>query len=212
MLLVICPAARYIEWETEECLRALLAAGASVYRAIGSSDIAQARSVLAARALAGDFGACDAVLWLDSDQTLSVAGATQLLSHGLDMVTAVAPHRQLDRLLLDPLTAPEEVVLGAPGLLELRACGFGSVVTTRAALEGVAAIAEGTRHGWPASFLPLVVEGEYLAEDYAFCHRARAAGFRIFADLSVESGHVGRTLRTWKDAACFEGTPKIRLA
>lgn len=34
--------------------------------------------------------------------------------------------------------------------------------------------------------------GEFLSEDYAFCHRARAAGFTIYCDTHSDLTHVGR--------------------
>jgi hypothetical protein len=40
----------------------------------------------------------------------------------------------------------------------------------------------------------------YLAEDFAFSHRARGAGFRIFADTSIRLGHIGRYTYAWEDA------------
>ena len=33
--------------------------------------------------------------------------------------------------------------------------------------------------------------GRYLSEDYAFCHRCRAQGFRVWADLRSQLTHVG---------------------
>jgi hypothetical protein len=212
-VLVLCPAARYVEWETEECLRAYERHGASVFRALGSSDIAQTRSVLASRALAGSFGPWDQLLWLDSDQTLAVEGLQRLLSHELALVTAVAPSRAQDRLLLDLLGPVEELVLGQGEPFEIRACGFGAVVTSRALLESVAARETLTQHGWWPLFVPMVTaeDREYLAEDYAFCRRVREAGHVLYADPQVESRHVSRTLRGWDDAEKFEGTPAIRI-
>jgi hypothetical protein len=65
-------------------------------------------------------------------------------------------------------------------------------------------------------FWPLVIETEvstpdkprhwYLSEDFSFCHRARAAGYKIFADTTIRLGHVGRYVFGWEDA----GTPVNR--
>ncbi len=54
-------------------------------------------------------------------------------------------------------------------------------------------------------FMPLVHHDPergvwYLSEDYAFCQRARDAGFRIFADSSLRLGHVGSYVYSWEDA------------
>ena len=40
----------------------------------------------------------------------------------------------------------------------------------------------------------------YLAEDYAFCQRARASGFKIMADTTVRLWHHGNHAYGWEDA------------
>ena len=40
----------------------------------------------------------------------------------------------------------------------------------------------------------------YLAEDFSFSHRARAADFKIFADTTIRLGHIGRYAYSWEDA------------
>lgn len=40
----------------------------------------------------------------------------------------------------------------------------------------------------------------YLAEDYAFCQRARSCGFRIMADTTIRLWHVGTYSYGWEDA------------
>ena len=45
----------------------------------------------------------------------------------------------------------------------------------------------------------------YLAEDYAFCQRARASGFKIMADTTIRLWHVGNQSYGWEDAGrCLE--------
>lgn len=40
----------------------------------------------------------------------------------------------------------------------------------------------------------------YLAEDYAFCQRARECGFRIMADTVIRLWHIGSYAFGWEDA------------
>ena len=40
----------------------------------------------------------------------------------------------------------------------------------------------------------------YLAEDYAFCERARQCGFKIMADTSIRLWHIGEYAYGWEDA------------
>ena len=47
----------------------------------------------------------------------------------------------------------------------------------------------------------------YLAEDYAFCHRARQCAYRIYADTTIRLWHVGSCRYGWEDA----GTDRRRF-
>lgn len=40
----------------------------------------------------------------------------------------------------------------------------------------------------------------YLAEDYAFCHRARLCGFPILADTTIRLWHIGEYAYSWEEA------------
>jgi hypothetical protein len=40
----------------------------------------------------------------------------------------------------------------------------------------------------------------YLSEDFSFSHRARQAGYKIFADTTIRLGHIGRYSYAWEDA------------
>ena len=61
-------------------------------------------------------------------------------------------------------------------------------------------------------FLPLIVDdGQgpwYLGEDFAFCHRARAAGHSIMADTRLRLWHIGKCRYGWEDA----GSDRSRFA
>jgi hypothetical protein len=211
--LVLCPAARYVEPEVEDFLQQIQRAGVAVYRAIGSSDIARVRSMLGSYVLAGRFGPVERVLWVDSDQPMTLATAARLLQSEHDFITAIAPARMEDRLLIDLFAEPPDgIVLGAGDPFEVRRCGFGAVVTSRRTLEAARGSMDAVQGGWWPMFLPTVSdEGEYLAEDYAFCERARAGGVPLFADPQAPSSHIARRVRTWEDCANFKGVPHVRL-
>jgi hypothetical protein len=53
-------------------------------------------------------------------------------------------------------------------------------------------------------FFPMIREIEdghwYLAEDYAFCERARRSGYQVVADSSIRLWHVGNYRYGWEDA------------
>lgn len=67
----------------------------------------------------------------------------------------------------------------------------------REAAEAACALEDVHRHGargreWLGVFRQVVVEGDYLSEDYAFCHRVRQAGGQVYLHRAVRPGHVGR--------------------
>ncbi len=45
------------------------------------------------------------------------------------------------------------------------------------------------------------VDGQwnYLSEDWAFCHRAKELGFKVWVDMSQKLGHAGRYVYDWDD-------------
>lgn len=58
---------------------------------------------------------------------------------------------------------------------------------------------------WPF-YMPYVIEWPvdgymYLSEDWAFCQRAKDAGFKVFLDPSIRLGHVGSYTYTLEDLA-----------
>jgi hypothetical protein len=62
-----------------------------------------------------------------------------------------------------------------------------------------------------ALFMPLIdpATGHLLSDDYAFCHRVRAAGFRIFAAPWMRTTHTGpaRFAGTLSDLAALSAAP-----
>jgi hypothetical protein len=40
----------------------------------------------------------------------------------------------------------------------------------------------------------------YLGDDFAFCYRARQAGYKIYADTTIRLGHIGPYAFSWEEA------------
>jgi hypothetical protein len=206
---VVCPAARYVEPVTEHLLDSLQACGIPVVRMIGSSDIALTRSQLAAECLRLE--QLDRVLWVDSDQAMYWEDAVRLFLSPRDVITAVAVTRspQIKRKLLirfgDGVPAPKALVLGAGGgEVQIKACGFGSIVTSRRALEKASQLSDVVRFEdtvFRACFMPMVMHSddgaEWLSEDSAFCHRLSLAGVSVWADTRIRTVHVGSMPWQW---------------
>ena len=104
------------------------------------------------------------------------------------------------------------------GLVEVRYCGFGFTHVRRTVFEAVQQRLDlpvcNQRFGslLVPFFLPMVVpepRGHWsLSEDYAFCERARQAGFTVMADTRIRLWHVGTYRYGWEDA----GSNKERYA
>lgn len=43
-----------------------------------------------------------------------------------------------------------------------------------------------------ALYMPCLEKGEYLSEDWAFCRRAKEAGFEVWVDGGIKCGHWGK--------------------
>ena len=96
------------------------------------------------------------------------------------------------------------------GLVELLYAGTGFLLVRREVYLAVGRQLEvpvcNERFGHPMMpfFLPQIRPVEeadwYLAEDYAFCHRARSCGYKIHADSSVRLWHIGTYRYGWEDA------------
>lgn len=117
-----------------------------------------------------------------------------------------------------PCEPPEQVVEG--GLVSAVYAGTGFMMVSRAAVARMIAAYPQTRyraiHAWPlpdgpererhALFDTMIdpQTGEYLSEDFAFCHRWRAIGGRIWLDTQCRLTHVG--------SLEFHGNPAARFA
>ena len=140
-----------------------------------------ARDLLATKARQEDF---THVLWIDSDMVFTEDLVDDLLFSGKPFVSAICharrpPHVSCLFKSLDPI---DRYVYGEYGAepFEVEACGMGCVLMET---EVIKAIWE----KYTFCFLP----HEKYGEDLAFCMRARECGFSIWADPSVQLGHVG---------------------
>lgn len=156
------------------------------------------RSALATQAQSGSF---DALLLVDQDMIFPPTALLGLMSHGdLDIVGATYAQRcpggethgfELSGARLD---------VSAGGAIREAAsipCGF--MLIRRRVLDVIVA------HGDQPFFrFPWDTGAPHSkSEDYDFCRRARAAGFRVHVDpeLSLAMGHIGITIYTIPRAA-----------
>ena len=205
----------------EEGLRELEKRGYPIRRGRGFSAIDQGRNQMASDALHESFAE---TLWIDPDIAFSADDVERLRAHQLPIVTGLYPQPRSTSLACELLPDTDEVVFGEKGgLLEVRyaACGFLHV--RREVYEAIRDRLNlplcNTRFGrgsWPF-FQPLVVpeiqvriggdgraehtiRHRYLTDDFAFCHRARSAGFKIMADTSIRLWRMASYGFGWEDA------------
>ena len=163
---------------------------------------------MATDALAAGF---DELMWIDADTAFDPDGVDRLRWHGLPLVCGIYPKKGRRELACEFLPGAERFTFGqGGGLVELAHAGFGFMFTRREVYDAIQAHCPiplcddrlGTKT--VPYFLPMIVPEEgghvYLAEDYAFCRRARDCGFKLMADTRERLWHIGSYGYSWEDA------------
>lgn len=141
-----------------------------------------ARDKLACEAINSDY---THVLWLDSDMVFQPDIYTDLLDTGKDFVTGIyharrPGHQSCIFKRCDDLDHLERFQEYPRETFEIGGCGFGCVLIKTEILKAV-------QYNYKTCFLPKAQFGE----DIAFCNRARAMGFKIWCEPTVQCGHIG---------------------
>jgi hypothetical protein len=208
---VIVPIATHTELECERGLEELERRGYTVWRRACHVAIDMGRSQLASDALAGGF---DELMWIDADIGFSADDVERLRAHEQSFVCGIYAKRGPAELACHAKPGTTELVFGETGgLVELSHVGMGFCLIRREVFDDVAtkhALAvcgKRTKGPFVPYFLPMIAphaddpdDNWYLAEDYAFCERARTAGHPVFADTRIRLFHIGRYGYTWEDA------------
>jgi hypothetical protein len=203
---VLVPVHDYIEPGCAEGLAELERLGYPVWRIYGCSAIDQARSQIATDALAQGF---EELMWIDADVRFHPEAVGMLRSHDLPVVCGIYPKKRSRELVCSLFPGTNRIIFGkGGGTLEIRYAAGGFLLTKREVYEKIGEELPvcNKQFGQPnvPYFLPMVVpDGEnhwYLGEDFAFCERARHAGFTIHADTRFRLEHIGKYGYTWEDA------------
>lgn len=155
-----------------------------------SSIIAEARNTGVDHAK--KFGA-QYLLFLDSDMLFPPTTLFRLLVHGKDIVGAtyarrVFPFEALGTLVNGLVAVPTS------DLVEMQRIPMGCL------LIKMCVFAKLTR---PYFRFEIDSQGVIVGEDYVFCDRARAAGYRIWCDVTIsrELGHLGQKIHRLSHAS-----------
>lgn len=205
---ILVPFTGFIHQECEQSLKELERRGYPVRRVAGYAAIDQGRNQMATDALLEGF---EETLWIDSDVGFHPDDVEKLRSHGLPLVCGIYPQKGKLALACHVLPGTPSMTFGkGGGLYELLYAGTGFLLIRRQVYLAVQHQLQlpmcNERFGHPMIpfFYPLIRPVEdahwYLAEDYAFCHRARQCGFPVWADTTIRLWHVGNYRYGWEDA------------
>ena len=205
---VLVPYTGSIEPECEDALKELERRGYPVRRVRGFAAVDQARNQLATDAMIDGF---EETLWIDSDIAFHPDAVDRLRSHQQPIVCGIYPQKGKRSLACHALPATPQLRFGREGgLHEILYAGTGFLLVRREVylrLQGELSLPvcnERFGHPMVPYFQPLLHADEdgawYLAEDYAFCQRARSCGYRIMADTAIRLWHIGKHRYGWEDA------------
>ena len=205
---VLVPYNTQIVPHCEEGLRALRDRGYVVRRVAGFAAIDQGRNQIATDALLDGFAE---TMWVDADVGFDPAAVDALRKHAQPLVGGIYPQKGRRTLATHLLPGTGAVTFGAGGgLTEVLYSATGFLHVRRevyaATRDALALPVCNERFGKPTVpwFQPAVIPSGagdwYLAEDYAFCDRAKRAGFRVWADTSLRLWHYGSYGYGWEDA------------
>ena len=213
---ILVPVGGAIDSGCDDALRELERRGYPVWRVRGYSAIDAARNQMATDALAEGF---EELMWIDADVAFDPNDVDRLRAHNLPFTCGLYPKKGPRQFACEFLPGTASVPFGkSGGLVEVRYCGFGFTYTRREVFDAVRKKLNlpecNQRFALPLVpyFEPMSVpEGDgrwSLSEDYAFCERARQAGFGAVADTRIRLWHIGTYRYGWEDA----GNTKDRYA
>lgn len=179
---------------------------------VGDALVSRARSIVASDFLRSG---CDVLLTIDSDIWFRAQDAIAMAEKamGYDIIGGLYMTRSLQTQ--PAMMLPEGPVIMAANSepVECKYLSTGFMAVHRSVFELLAEGLPLCHQGWndrghDTSFWPFYMpftipwEGDghmYLSEDWAFCHRAKEAGFKVWLDPSIRLGHYGSVMYTLED-------------
>ena len=205
---VLVPYTAGIAPACERALRVLERRGYPVQRVRGFSAIDVGRSQLATDAMKNGF---EETMWIDADVAFEPDSVERLRGHGLPITCGIYPKKGRRALACHVAPEVKSMTFGpGGGLQEILYAGAGFLHVRRQVYQDIQqhcrlpVCNEAFSQQVIPYFLPMISrlnDGHwYLAEDFAFCERARQAGYRIMADTTIRLWHVGQYNYGWEDA------------
>lgn len=206
--IVLVPNNGRIESATNDALDELERRSFVIRRVSGYAAIDVARNEIASQALVDGF---DETIWIDSDIAFHPDDIERLRDHGIPLICGIYPKKGRRELACNVLPGTESITFGTNGgLTELLYAATGFLYVRKCVYEDIQ-----QKLNLPTCnqmfgdkvvswFQPLIIDTpqgpRYLPEDYAFCERAREAGYSIMADTRIRLFHIGSYHYSWEDA------------
>jgi sulfotransferase family protein len=205
---IVVPVADRVEPSCEASLRELERRGYRVSRAYGYKQIDLARCQMASDALASG---CEETFWIDADTGFHPDMVERVRSHDEPIVCGIYPKKSKRELAIHAMAGMPDIVFGqGGGLIEILYAPTGFLLVRRSVYEKIKqqlnlpVCRADTGRMLVPYYSPLVrPDGDgwwYLADDFAFCERARQCGYKIMADTTVRLFHIGNYHYGWEDA------------
>jgi hypothetical protein len=205
---VLVPFSGAIHPPCEKALHELERRGYPVWRVGGYAAIDQGRNQMATDALVQGV---EETMWIDSDMDFDPAAVDQLRAHGLPISCGIYPQKGRRALTCHILPGTPKITFGrAGGLVEVLYGATGFMHVRREVYlkiqHQLSLPLANERFGAPMIpfFYPMLHPSAdgiwYLAEDFAFCERARQCGYKIVADTSIRLWHIGSYAYGWEDS------------
>jgi hypothetical protein len=202
------PVADRIEPACESSLRELERRGYAVFRVHGYKQIDLARCQMASDALATG---CEETLWIDADTAFHADAVDRLRSHDLPIVCGIYPKKSKRELAIHVMAGTGNIQFGkGGGLLEIQYAPTGFLLVRREVYDKMREHLKlpecraDTGRTLVPYYAPHIRPDNdgwwYLADDFAFCERARQCGYKIMADTSIRLFHIGSYAYGWEDA------------
>jgi len=203
---VLVPFASSITPPCERSLEELERRGYPVRRVGGYAAIDQGRNQMATDALLDGF---EETMWIDADVDFHPNSVDRLRSHRLPIVAGIYPQKGKRALASHVMPGTPKMVFGKEGgLVEILYAGAGFLLVRREVYMAIQQRLPMCNERFKIPLIPFFhpmlhpcEDGHwYLAEDYAFCERARQCGFKIMADTTIRLWHIGNHAYGWEDA------------
>lgn len=162
----------------------------------GCSIITMARNMLVDQFLKSD---CTDLLFIDADVLATTDDILRLLaqSSGKDITAGAYPRRRKDKMFFMDIYHDEENNLEFDGaLMRIKRVGTGFMLIARHVVEDIANRAEKYLGQDGVGQVANVFEFElknnmFVGEDYVFCDKATALGYKVWVDVEMSLPHVG---------------------